>query len=307
MSVFSSTNVAKATGFGFFSISKISIIAGLSAGLIGTISLGCSNFALAQDTPAPTSSASPVASSGSSGVAAFTPDEEQYFTIQSVSIEEVPDSISGHDLEGLVPPPVGINPPVGVNPPVTIPGTGAGAGSAASGIGKVVGEIGQIDGAIGSIVNTGKLIWSIIEANKAVVNVSTDVANAIPQASTTWDSLGGWSAPETRLFHITYQNKLGSNVIDFTYRVIYLYGGNVNGKGQFLNGVSIVPADLSVAWGYTFTAKANVPSVTNAGTSADPIAAMQLQMQWSVSTMISNNERTQNYYIRGDGQFSELK
>jgi hypothetical protein len=257
MSVLNSAHVAKATGFFVLFL------------------LGCTSFASASDTP--------------------TPDQERYFTIQSVQIEELPDSISGHDLQGLVPPPVGIK------PPVTVPPTSG------SGIGGVAGEIGQITGAIGNIVNTGKLIWSIIEANKAVVNVSTDVANAIPQASATWDSLGGWSAPQTKLFHITYQNGFGSNVIDFTYRVIYLYGGNVDGKGQFLNGVSIVPADLSVAWGYTFTAKANVPSVTNAGTSADPMAAMQLQMQWSVSTVISNNERTENYYIRGDGQFTELK
>lgn len=250
-------------------------------------------------------------SGASSAIASDAQDQNQdpYFTISSVTVEELPDTASQDWNEDIVAStPIESPPPVGTFPHPVIPPTNQPVPNPLPGSGSnLPGKIGQITGAINNIVNTGKLIWSIIEANKPVVNVSTDIANAIPQASSTWDSLGGWSAPQTKLFHVSYKNGFGSSVVDFTYRVIYLYAGNVDGKGHFLNDVSIVPADLNVAWGYTFTAKATVPSVTNAGTKSDPIAAMELQMQWSVSTMVKSMEQTENYYIRGDGQFSSLQ
>jgi hypothetical protein len=240
---------------------KNSVTSLLTTGLIVTATFVNASTARASDTPP-------------------AQDQDPYFQIQSITVEEIPDTADDNYKDSLIPAPADA--------------------------GGIVGGIGQVTGAINQIVNTGKAIWAIIEANKPVSNVSTDIANAIPQASSTWDSLEGWSAPQTHLFHVNYKNGFGKDVIDFTYRVIYIYAGNVGGKGHFLNGVAIVPADLTVAWGYTFNAQAKVPSVTNAGSVKDPIAAMEIQMQWSVSTAFKINQQTQNYYVRGDGVFESL-
>jgi hypothetical protein len=49
-----------------------------------------------------------------------------------------------------------------------------------------------------------------------------------------------------------------------------------------------------------------VINVTNVGTAADPISAMQIQLHWVVESISSHKEGTENYYIRGDGQFSQI-
>jgi hypothetical protein len=155
------------------------------------------------------------------------------------------------------------------------------------------------------VINVGKELWPIVEANKPVANVQElDAASAVP--SNNWQLLAGWSAPQKRTFHVPYKNKFGMTVVDFTFDVIYTYGGNLNGAGHYISGVTIVPSNLRVQWGFTFDAEVKVINVTNAGSLADPLAAMQIQMHWGVVNVVSHAENTDNFYIRGDGQFSQI-
>ena len=253
---------------------KTSVTSFLTAGLLVSAGIANANFARASDIPV-----TPVTGQ----------DQDPYFQIQSMTIEEIPETADS-DFSATL------------NAMTASPGAGINS------VGKAAGKAAQVASTIANIsniVNAGEFVWSIIEANKPTVKTTTDVANAIPKDAD-WSSLVGWSAPQSKAFHVSYKNGYGGNAVDFTYHVIYLYGGNVAGKGRFLNGVSIVPANVTVAWGYTFTAQAKIPSVTNAGTVADPIAAMEVQMQWTVSTMVKSIEQTQSYFVRGDGQFQEL-
>jgi hypothetical protein len=155
------------------------------------------------------------------------------------------------------------------------------------------------------VINIGKELWPIVEKNKPVANVQeADVASAVP--STNWQLLAGWSAPQKRTFHVPYKNALGMTLVDFTFDVIYTYGGSYNGAGHYISGVTIVPSELNVQWGFTFNADVKVVNVTNAGSVADPLAAMQIQMHWGVVNVISHAENTENFYIRGDGEFSQI-
>ena len=86
----------------------------------------------------------------------------------------------------------------------------------------------------------------------------------------------------------------------------YAYGGNVGGKGAYLANMSVTPADLTVAWGYTFNAQASVPSVLNVGTTAEPIGAAQLQISWKVDTVMKHEQSSNTYFVRGDGVFTDL-
>lgn len=156
------------------------------------------------------------------------------------------------------------------------------------------------------ILNYGARIWKIVEANKPVVNVKVATANALPAGTRDWRGYQGWQTPRSRVYRISYKNFYGINVVDFSYRVLYTYGGNVFGKGRYLTNVTILPANLSVAWGYKFDAESAVPSVLNAGTVANPVAAMELLMKWSVDTVVSHNQMTTSFFVRGDGEFVNL-
>lgn len=263
---------------------KNSITSLVTTGLVSTLSIlnmmmGVSLVSVAR------ASDTPVAAQG------HEQNQDPYFYLQSMTIEEIPETADSDEVQSLM------------------PSAALSAQASNSPIaGGTIGAVGPVAGAlanIGTIVNVGQLAWSIVEANKPASNVSSEVANAIPKNSD-WENLVGWSAPQSHQFHVSYKNTLGSTVIDFTYRVIYLYGGNIAGKGHFLNGVSIIPTNLTVSWGYSFAAQAKVSSVINAGTAQNPIAAMQLQMQWTTSTIGKNTVQTQSYYIRGDGQFQAL-
>lgn len=156
------------------------------------------------------------------------------------------------------------------------------------------------------IINMGKKVWTLVEANKPVVNVQLNTANALPANLPSWQSLGGWQTPVSKVYRVSYKNMYGMNVVDFSYRILYTYGGNAKGKGRYLTHVTLVPHQLDVAWGFTFNAEAKIPSVVNAGTSEDPVGAMELMLSWKVNTVMKHSESTASYFVRGDGQFVDL-
>ncbi|MGZ3698587.1 MAG: hypothetical protein ACXWPM_06645 [Bdellovibrionota bacterium] len=220
-----------------------------------------------------------------------TMEMSKYLTISESKTVELPASLNmslRQDLQLLD----------GATPPAT------GAGDAVGG--DWTGSFDAANVIIDQIINMGKKIWDIVAANKPVVNVQTNVASALPQGADSWTNLQGWQNPVARTFQTTYKNIYGMKVVDFTYRLLYTYGGNVNGQGRFLAAVTVIPANLTVAWGYTFNASTAVPTVVNAGTKVDPVAQMQVQIKWSVDTVLNHAETTQAYSVRGDGEFADL-
>jgi hypothetical protein len=172
--------------------------------------------------------------------------------------------------------------------------------------GGTLGDVNEVHAILDQIINMGKEVWTIVESNKPVVNVSTTTANALPEGVRGWQDLAGWDMPRSQAYQVSYENGFGMDVVDFKFRVIYTSGGNVNGVGRYLTNVTIVPDDVSVSWGYTFNASNSVVGLTNAGTSADPMAAMQLQLTWSVDTVIKHDGSNASFYVRGDGTLVDL-
>jgi hypothetical protein len=156
------------------------------------------------------------------------------------------------------------------------------------------------------IINFGKKIWTVIEANHAVVNLTMDRANALPEGMGAWEQMQDWKTPNSRLFRVTYSNFFGMKVVDFTYRLIFTSGGTVRGKGQYLTQIGVVPAELVVRSGYNFNVRVSVPGVTNAGTAQAPLAAAEIQVSWTLESTDKHVEGSQSYYVRGDGYFEDM-
>ncbi len=156
------------------------------------------------------------------------------------------------------------------------------------------------------IVNLGKKIWDIIKTGKPVVNIQVDAASGVPQGIQDWRNLAGWQTPKSRLVRMSYRNGFDVNVIDFTYRLVYTYGGNYEGVGKYLSQVSVVPANLQVAFGYDFDAKTTVPNLVNVGTKAEPMAGMEVLVQWKISTVFKQEQNSHTLFVRGDGTVTDL-
>ena len=65
---------------------------------------------------------------------------------------------------------------------------------------------------------------------------------------------------------------------------------------------------MTTAWGYKVTLVSEVPdsTVANVGTHTDPIAAMQVQLRWTVHTAVKDMSSKAIYYVRGDGKLEEI-
>ena len=159
---------------------------------------------------------------------------------------------------------------------------------------------------LSTMINTGRQIWAIVEANKPVVNIQMNHADALPEGVKGWESLQNWSAPHSHTYRVSYKNLYGMTVVDFSFRLTYSYGGNIKGVGRYLANVSITTANVSVLWGYTFNAKVNIPNVLNVGSSASPVAGMEIQVKWSTDTVIKHSETSANFSLNGAGAFKML-
>lgn len=153
----------------------------------------------------------------------------------------------------------------------------------------------------GDIITVGEKLWEVVTANKPVVNLQTPVAFALPQGLKCWSDLDGWQAPRVQSIDVSYKNYLDIEVVKFRLRLQYTYGGGYQGKGKYLANVAVFPADLEVSWGYTFDAKVEAEQAVNIGTSADPVAGLELNLLWTTKTVLKESDNSLHFFVQGDG------
>ena len=219
----------------------------------------------------------------------------------------LPQGPSGPVINPPIPSPAQLpKPPDGpvINPPIGSPDPGPGT----PGGGVNFDGINQTIGVIDNIVNLADKIWTILDKNRPVVNITTNYANAVPYGTSHWTQLQGWSKPSTQKYAFSMKNGLGSEVVKVVYQVHWTHDGNFQGKGKFLTGVTIEPLTVTAPWGYKVDLVSEVPdsTVANVGTHEDPIASMQVQLKWKVSTTFSSVDQKVIYYVQGDGLIQEI-
>ena len=165
---------------------------------------------------------------------------------------------------------------------------------------RVYPEITDID--LGTILNIAKEIWTIIEENQPVLNVKFDYANALPKGLRSSEELDGFSDLQMRAFRTYGVNTYGITVYDVTYTALHRYGGSYQGKGKYLENVTILPQNVEVAWAYTLNLGVAQVSAVNAGTKEAPVASLLMQMDLSVETVIKKSQMHHVFQFRGDSK-----
>jgi hypothetical protein len=159
---------------------------------------------------------------------------------------------------------------------------------------------------VDKIINIGKKVWAIIDAGKPVSNLKYDVATALPQGAKCWLDLQQWQAPKSAAFVVSYKNLYGVELVHLKYRVLYLAGGNVKGVGKYVGYATVQPADIRMSWGYDLDVKAEATAIYNQGTDRSPIGGLQLQITWTLKSVLQNFTQTQVYSINGLGELKSL-
>ena len=155
---------------------------------------------------------------------------------------------------------------------------------------------------ISQIINIGEQVWSFIQNNRPVVTAKTMSASALPRGVSCWTDLDNWQPPRSETYQVIYRNLFGIQVIKLEFSLIYSYGGQYNGLGRYLMNATVQYRDLQVAWGgFHVSADASVPTVINIGSKENPVAGMQMNVNWTVSGL-NHIERTASFFVAGDGR-----
>merc|ERR1712136_708450 len=73
---------------------------------------------------------------------------------------------------------------------------------------------------MGEIIEIGKALYTAIEDNQAVLDVSTDWAAAVPDGITDWQTLTNWESPvQSSGFYIEFKNALGMKLTRFQWEL----------------------------------------------------------------------------------------
>lgn len=151
------------------------------------------------------------------------------------------------------------------------------------------------------IVNIGQKVWDIVSAGKPVLHFETPTANALPRGIQCWNDLEHWKAPKVQTYEVVYKNGFGMEVVRFNFRLQYTYGGGKAEKGQYLANVAVLPSELNVSWGYNFDARVEVQQAVNLGSRENPMAGLELNVRWTVKTVLKTSENSFHFFVQGDG------
>jgi len=158
-----------------------------------------------------------------------------------------------------------------------------------------------------AVVLLGEKLIDIIKAGKPVVNVRRDAVSVVPQGVNAWDQLGGWQAPNTKVYSVSAKNYLGITVVDLRLKVSAMYGGGINGKGKYLANVIVVPTSIYVLWGFNLDVWTENRAPVNLGNARAPVAGLGFDLRFRYGSALVEQVGAQDYFVSGTGEIKELQ
>lgn len=178
--------------------------------------------------------------------------------------------------------------------------------------------------AAGAIVNGGVQAWNVINSGAPDANLSSSYASAIPGFSFNWANFSGWKKKEV-IYTYTVTNLMQIDVIKIKYAVSYYYNGqnlvamreatdplssmaqNRSAiKGHYITNFTVRPLSMNIKWGWKFSLNVRMSDPMNIGSAESPVAYLQADLNYIVSTPFSTNGEMVTYAVDGLGNFKDL-
>jgi hypothetical protein len=234
---------------------------------------------------------------------------EAFHTVDKVevrikSIEEKPVIQFEDFAPGAPTPPIGGGPgPIGVGTPNTTAPNAQNPGGGVPfpqlpipGMGQP-GQTGPLQ-----ILDLAIKFWNIVKDGAPVVNLRNKSASALPMISSgRWESLAGWKGERSITYGVTVTNLYGMETVNLEYTVSMIYGGNVNGIGKYISSARVIPRKVDVLWGFNLDVNVDIPNIYNVATPENPLAAITIDVNYKVSTILRSTAYTKSFEVRGDG------
>lgn len=163
---------------------------------------------------------------------------------------------------------------------------------------------GKID--LSSILAVGEKVFNFIVTNKPCANYKTLKAAVLPGGTKSFTQLKGWSKPVSKVYRVQFKNMFGKDAGGFSYRIVFVYGGNYQGKGKYIGQISFTPLDIKLKTDRQLNIHTEVLEPLNYGTEEDPLAGVQLLITWSSPTTLRYSMNSIEYFFYGDGNVQDI-
>lgn len=168
-------------------------------------------------------------------------------------------------------------------------------------------QIGDVIRVGRELIALGEQVYQLVLKGKPTVDTSYAPISVIPRREdgnpTNILYTENWQLPKAKKIHAKFKNGFGSEVIKFTYMVIFSYGGSFEGKGSYLTAAQVIPSRVEVSYGHDFSSVMKLGGITNHGTAQDPVAGAMLIIEYKVRSMFKVIETSDTYHITGKGDF----
>ncbi len=155
------------------------------------------------------------------------------------------------------------------------------------------------------MVALGEAIYELVRKGKPTNVTEYAPISVVPRDPITKEhvdpfDLEGFSMPVEKNYVANIKSG-GREVVKFSYKVLYSYGGTYNGTGKWLSSVIVVPMSVVTKWGWEFNASMKPSGIMNHGTRADPLAGLQVTMKYQMNGWGTAYERNDTIHITGAG------
>lgn len=171
-------------------------------------------------------------------------------------------------------------------------------------------SIGEIIAMAETIVGLGESVYTLVQKGKPSVNLDAAPISVLPlnldKTPMSVLSLTSWKEPIVKRYAIKSKNYFGITTIDFRWKVIFSYGGQADEKGAFITGAIVKPEYVNVLYGYDLTVNYKLQSISNIGTTEDPVAQAIIDLDFKIESVLQTVIRNQSYLITGQGKIKTL-
>lgn len=175
-----------------------------------------------------------------------------------------------------------------------------------------------------AIVNGGVQAWNVINSGKPDASLSSSYASAIPGFTFNWANYSGWKKKEV-VYTYTVTNLMQIDVIKIKYAISFFYNGrNLTSAskpasnpfsalaqpntvaGHYITNFTVRPLAMNIKWGWKFSLNVRMSDPMNIASSDSPVAYLQSDLNYIVSTPFSTNGAIWTYGADGLGNFKDL-
>jgi len=153
---------------------------------------------------------------------------------------------------------------------------------------------------ITEIINFGWNAWKVIEANKPNLKSKNSYANALPAEAKGPGAVEGFSEIQYKSYRRTATSWYYGTAFDITYTLAHRYNGRYDGRGKYLDVVTIFPHNVNVSWSYNVEMNVDKIAVNNLGTKENPIGSVAMELDIRVASWFKTSQYKNLYEFRGD-------